>query len=129
MVDQQPKPEAVGAVQRLDHRQADERGVAKPAHQRERANLGPRQAHQAATCPEQQRAYEEQQPRHQHWHQVLTVELECVQRAQRHRRECKMDDRGVQHLVGTLADAIATAQQHAGNEADHDHQDVGHSWL
>ena len=129
LVDQQPETEAVSPVQRLDHRQADERGVAEPADKRQRADAGARQAQPAAEAPERCRADREKRPRHEHRPELVRIEREAVQRAQRDRGKRHVEDDGVEGLVGIGGGSRRVLQQHSDGQAGDEKNEVRHGRL
>ena len=119
LVDQQAQTQPVAAMQRLDHRQPDERGIAETANQRQRTDAGARQPQHPANAPEQQCTNAEQQPRHHHRCQRFGADVNTMQMAQCQRGQREVDDDHVDHPVAAFGNAAAVAQQHAGDQASH----------
>ena len=100
LVDQHAQRYAIPALQSLDHRQADEGGVAQPSHQGQRPDNGVRQAKDLADGPEQRRAEQEEAPGHEYRQQLYGVEVEAVKVVQCQRRQADMDDDAVDRSGG-----------------------------
>jgi hypothetical protein len=114
------------AVIGLDHRDADEGGIAEPSHQNHAAGGAPRQLQSPADRPEQAGADQEQDPGHQSRIDQRRIERHLVQRAEGQRRQADVDDETVERRGRVVRKTARPAQHDAGCKTEKEQEDVAH---
>jgi hypothetical protein len=116
----------VCAVERLDHRHADERRVGEPGGKDKRCPRGSGELKMPAEQPDGCGDAHKHQPRHQDGDEKFAVELDAVDLQQRERRQRNVYDETIDREMGIVRDTARGAQCNAGREAEKQQYDIAH---
>jgi hypothetical protein len=104
LVDQQPDRHIAGAVERLDHRHADEGCIGEAGGENQCSDRRRGEVQLPTDQPDRRGYADEHQPRHQDREEQLAVELDAVNLQQRERRQRYVDNETIDRQVGVVGD-------------------------
>ena len=129
LVGDQAGDDSLLAVIGLDHRQAEEGGIAQTAGQHQRTHRGARQRQPFAHLPEKTCCQSKMDPCHGRDESHIPTQLEIMNIKQRQSRQRNMDDEAVERGWRVLRHTPEAPQQDAGDKAGDEKDDVVHGRI